>query len=143
MKTKKQNTPIQKKDKIFTCKYCNFTALRYEHLLEHIKEEVTLWNGHTEKSKPTPIQQDKIDKLNIPKLPKRISGLKKDNTRDKRYKAGNTIAEIGEYIDQASGTFSYVNNITEDKIKEAWKKEFEEMFLELKNDLAYFQRRNK
>lgn len=43
-----------------------------------------------------------------PKLPRRISGLKGDGTRDKRYKKGNTMVELQELVEEVSGVTSYM-----------------------------------
>ena len=45
----------------------------------------------------------KFEPLKIPAIPRSVSGYKNDGTRDKRYKAGNTMAELTEYMEQASG----------------------------------------
>lgn len=44
-----------------------------------------------------------IQKLEVPPMPRRISGLKKDGSRDKRFRKGFTVAEIIEYVDSMSG----------------------------------------
>lgn len=50
----------------------------------------------------------KIKVLEFPPMPRQISGLKKDGTKDKRYKRGNTMIELKEYMDKASGLVHYL-----------------------------------
>jgi hypothetical protein len=55
----------------------------------------------------------KIEPLELPPIPREITGLKKDENRDRRFKAGNTMAEIQGYMESASG----VNLLIEKKEK--------------------------
>jgi len=45
--------------------------------------------------------------LDLPLIPRSISGLKTDGTKDKRYKAGNTMVELQEYMELACGTHRF------------------------------------
>lgn len=40
--------------------------------------------------------------LKLPKLPRYVTGLKNDGTRDKRY-AGETMANLERWMEEASG----------------------------------------
>ena len=43
-------------------------------------------------------------KIKPAEIPNKVSGLRKNGKRDKRYKRGTTMIEIEEYMEQASGS---------------------------------------
>ncbi len=47
--------------------------------------------------------------ITLPPMPKNITGLKKDGTRDKRFKRGYTMFEMEEAMDEISGSGSYIS----------------------------------
>ena len=49
---------------------------------------------------------DKIKPIQVPQLPRYVTGLKKDGTRDKRY-TGGTFANLQRWMEEVVGEVEY------------------------------------